>query len=325
MSKDATIVGTSKVINVALSALVKSPDNARQIDDKVLDRALLDHVLQGGTLPPLYVYRDGGQWAVIDGSRRLRAYQKAHEQGHEFSEGIPCIETKEADPLVRTVESVLRNEVKHFTTVELADVYKKLVQGGWKQADVARQFSKTAGHVSQMITISEHATPQVRRQLTTGAITVIDAYNAIKQVLASTPPKPAKPAVEEGPSDEPPATEPKPKPEPKPEPEPTVDEIASALEKARNVTRTTNTRVKDATRKLKDEDDFSLSPDEKAAWKLLDRHGLDGVLNILHRATRLSEKLVPADAPKGTKAGIVKLRKAIDKLIACYNEELNQE
>jgi ParB/RepB/Spo0J family partition protein len=115
---------------------------------------LKDSIIENGIIKPLHGYEKIGEYYLVDGHRRLKAIQKAIEEGHNITE-VPFIAEKEGEEHELILMPLLHNDGKQLTPLELGEQYRKLVNIGFNLTEIAKSVGKTVRHVSSMVKITE--------------------------------------------------------------------------------------------------------------------------------------------------------------------------
>lgn len=105
---------------------------------------------------PLKGYKEGDNFVVLHGHRRLKAVQKAIALGHEIAR-IPFISEKKKSIEERILDIIITNDGKQLTPLELGETYKKLITYNFTIAEIARRTGKTYKHVSDMISVADQS------------------------------------------------------------------------------------------------------------------------------------------------------------------------
>jgi hypothetical protein len=82
------------------------------------------------------------------------------------------------------LNQVISNSGKPLTALEEARVYKKLLDMGWQQGDIAKKVGKSNGRISQILSLLEMPA-SVQAQVATGAVSASLAQQVVK--AAETP------------------------------------------------------------------------------------------------------------------------------------------
>jgi len=88
---------------------------------------------------------------VVDGECRYRAIMLAIKNGHEVKT-VPVVgEDRFANDADRIFGQILYNSGKALTGIEQAKVFKRLLDLGWLQQDIAKKAGISGGRVSQLL------------------------------------------------------------------------------------------------------------------------------------------------------------------------------
>lgn len=137
--------------------------------------ALAQHIINGGTYPPLELrVRDAGGMYIVDGHRRHAAIGLALERGAPLEDPrdgkvwIPMVlfEGNDADRTARIITSAAN---KPLTPLEMAEGYKRLRAFGWPPAHIAKKVGKSTEHVQQLLALGD-APNTVREMVTSGDV-----------------------------------------------------------------------------------------------------------------------------------------------------------
>lgn len=164
---------------------IKEGWNSRQDNDPAniehIDQ-LAQSIAQIGVREPLTVFWEDGQAWVVDGHCRLKASIRAIEHYKAELKTIPVkTEERYASEADRVLSQLVRNSGKPLTILEQGKVYKRLLDLGWKQQDIAKRVGLTPGRISQILeaqTLPEPAQEMVRK----GEISVGMAVATVKQM-----------------------------------------------------------------------------------------------------------------------------------------------
>ncbi len=124
----------------------KDPANVEHIE------MLAKSIVEVGVKEPLTVNWEDGKAYLEDGECRLRACLYAIEFLKADIKTIPCkVGERYANDAERLFSQQLRNAGKPFTTLEQAKLFKRLVDFGWQQGDIAKKAGMSAARVSQIL------------------------------------------------------------------------------------------------------------------------------------------------------------------------------
>ena len=122
------------------------PTNVEHID------MLAKSIAEIGVKKPLVVYWEDGKAYVSDGHCRLHAAIRAIEVYKAEIKTVPVVtDDRYANEADRIFGQIVHNQGKPFSQLEQAKVFKKLVDLGWQQGDIAKKAGMSAGRVSQIL------------------------------------------------------------------------------------------------------------------------------------------------------------------------------
>lgn len=151
--------------------------NARPIDWEHV-QAMMESVLAGSVLPPIFVRVDGGRVIVVDGHHRLAAMLKLIEQGHDIRR-MDCIQFRGND-VDRIALMLTSAQGKPLTPLEAGLQYKKLVSMLLTPKEIAAKVGKTDQHVRDMLMLA-NANSDVHRMIQDGSIAAKTALQFIRE------------------------------------------------------------------------------------------------------------------------------------------------
>jgi ParB/RepB/Spo0J family partition protein len=124
----------------------KDPANIEHIE------MLAKSIAEVGVKEPLTVnWEDGKAW-LEDGECRLRATLYAIEFLKAEIKTVPCkVGERYANEADRLFSQQLRNAGKPFTVLEQAKLFKRLLDMGWQQNDIAKKAGISGARVSQIL------------------------------------------------------------------------------------------------------------------------------------------------------------------------------
>lgn len=126
---------------------------------------LAESIKAVGVQNPLVIRYVNGKAILVDGESRLRAVKKAIKDGAEIKT-IPVIqEGKHVSEEDRIASLLSRNTGKPLNMVERGEVFARLKNFGWTDADIARKTGITGAHVSNILTL--HTAPAAIKQMVT--------------------------------------------------------------------------------------------------------------------------------------------------------------
>ena len=148
--------GRSDIHRIAPSNIhIKAGWNSRDFKDAANIehvQMLAQSIAEVGVKEPLTVnWEDGKAW-LEDGECRLRATLYAIEFLKADIKTVPCkVGERYANEADRLFSQQLRNAGKPFTALEQAKLFKRLLDLGWNQGDIAKKAGMSAARVSQIL------------------------------------------------------------------------------------------------------------------------------------------------------------------------------
>lgn len=147
--------------------------------------ALAQSIAEIGVKKPIEVKLEGDKLVVKEGRCRTRACMLAISKYKANLIAVPVISVdryaNEADLILN---QVVGNSGKGFEPLELARIFKKLLDMGMSQSDIAKKSGKTAGRVSQLLELLNMPTA-VQNAVASGAVSASLAQQVVK--AAETP------------------------------------------------------------------------------------------------------------------------------------------
>lgn len=124
------------------------PKNAEHVAE------LAASIKEVGVKKPLVCYMENEIVYVTDGHCRLQAVKHLIEQGVEIKTVPVMVEDRFANEADRIFSQIVHNAGKPLTSLEQAKVFKRLVDLGWAQKDIAAKAGITGGRVSQLLELN---------------------------------------------------------------------------------------------------------------------------------------------------------------------------
>jgi len=151
--------------------------NARPLNpDHVAEMSLA--MRNGATFPPLEVRVDDGRILIVDGHHRHAAALKAIAEGFEIK-ALDCRHFRGNDAH-RVAHMLNSASGLALTPLQLGIQYRKLINFGWSEAQIAGRRGKSVQHVKDMIQLAE-ANSDVHQAINAGQITGTAALKMVKQ------------------------------------------------------------------------------------------------------------------------------------------------
>jgi len=152
------------------------PDNQAHVE------TLANSIAVVGVKEPLTVSWEENKAWVTNGECRLRAIQLLIKRGVEVKTVPVQNEERFGNDADRLMGQVIRNSGKPFSPIEQASVFRRLLDLGWQQADIASKAGLSPSRVSQvlnLLTLPE----QAKAMVTSGEVSAAMAQS----VVASAP------------------------------------------------------------------------------------------------------------------------------------------
>lgn len=147
----------------------KDPDNIAHVNE------LAASIAEIGVLEPLTVYMEKGKVWLSDGECRLRAVLQAKAAGAPIQTVPVKSDQQHINEGDRVFGQILRNSGKPFSDIELARTFRRLLDFGWQQGDIAKKWGKSEGRVSQilkLLTLSNPIQTMIVKQEVTPSLAV---------------------------------------------------------------------------------------------------------------------------------------------------------
>ena len=144
------------------------------------DAQLKESIRASGVRTPLTIRSKRDQVYVVAGHRRLAAVKELIAEGVEIK-AVPCLpEAKGTTDEDRVLDLIRSNQGKPLTSMQRAEVIKRLLNFGWDEMEIATKIGCSRGHVNDMLTLAS-AERDVRQMVHDGEIAATTAIRAIRQ------------------------------------------------------------------------------------------------------------------------------------------------
>ena len=160
--------------------------NTDPADFEAAVESMYEHIKQGGKYPALEVRprEEGGAW-LVDGHTRHAAI------GRAIKKGLPIKDPKDGEVWVsvteftgndaeRVARILTSAEGSKPTTLETANIYKRLIAFGWSAEDIAKKVGKSGEHVRGLLKLG-NANTDVQDLVKSKKISASAAVNVVKQ------------------------------------------------------------------------------------------------------------------------------------------------
>lgn len=137
-----------KLIQVKLdwnSRDAADPANAEHI------AALKASIREIGVKKPLVCFMESNVTYVTDGHCRLAAIMELLNEGVEIKTVPVMVEDRLSNEADRIFSQIVHNQGKPLTAIEQAKVFKRLLDLGWQQQEIAKKAGISGGRVSQLL------------------------------------------------------------------------------------------------------------------------------------------------------------------------------
>lgn len=135
-----------------------------------------------GVKEPLTVAWENGEAWLIDGECRLRGALRAieHYQATDLKTVPVKGEDRYANDADKLFSQIIRNSGKPFSAMERAKVFKRLLDLGWKQTDIATKSGLTGSAVSQSLNLLMMPEP-IKAMVSAGQVSASMAVATLKE------------------------------------------------------------------------------------------------------------------------------------------------
>lgn len=179
-------VGRSDTFRLSLDDLhVRAGWNARECDfnpNDETDLALAQSISQVGVKETMTVVWENDRAYVTNGHRRRAAALYARDVLHAEIKSVPVqTEGRGSSEADQVVSQIIRNDGKPLTPFEKGKVFKKLLDLGWSEADIAQKTGVTRTRVVQLLEV-QAAPEAVKAMVRAGEVS---ADLALKTLRAS--------------------------------------------------------------------------------------------------------------------------------------------
>ncbi len=163
--------------------VVRQGWNSRNFDDPANIEhieTLANSIAQKGVIEPIKVHWEDGKAYIINGECRYRACMLAIERGTNIKSVPVIVDDRYANDADRLFTQYLGNTGKPFTSLETAHNFKRLLDLGWNQEDIAKKAGKTQGWVSQTLALLT-APVAVQAMITNGQVSPTLAMQIVRE------------------------------------------------------------------------------------------------------------------------------------------------
>lgn len=190
--------GRSDLYRLAPSKIaVKEGFNSRVKDFDPADAedlALAKSIAVHGVKQPVAVFVEGANVFLSDGHRRFGAVNYLldlasgeAENDHEIEITADLgtiavlVENKDGTEADRILMQITRNSGKPFTALEQATVFKKLLDAGWNESDIALKAGVSVQRVRDLLELNKKAPAKVKKMIQSGEVSATLAITTMKK------------------------------------------------------------------------------------------------------------------------------------------------
>jgi len=133
---------------------IKADWNSRDFSDPANQQhveELAKSIAENGVREPLKVYLEGDVAYITNGECRYRAVMLCIERGVDIKAVPVLAEDKNANDADRLFTQFISNSGKPFGPIENARLFKRLMDMGWQQQEIAKKTGFSGGRVSQLL------------------------------------------------------------------------------------------------------------------------------------------------------------------------------
>ncbi|PZR89751.1 MAG: hypothetical protein DI537_20320 [Stutzerimonas stutzeri] len=183
-------VGRSDTYRIAPHDLhIKAGLNSRVVNfnpEDPDDHALAESIAAVGVKQPLTIFYEDGKAFVSDGHRRHGAMLYAIEHLGAEIKSVPAqMEERYASEADRVFSQIVRNSGKPLAPIEQAQVFKRLVDLGWSEADIAGKSGLNVAWVKELLKL--HAAPtKLTKFVKEGKVSATLAMQTLKETKGDT-------------------------------------------------------------------------------------------------------------------------------------------
>lgn len=152
---------------------ITTPENVEHIEQ------LSKSIAEIGVREPLKVVWEDNKAYITNGHCRYHAIMLAIKNGSEIKSVPVLVEDRHANEADRIFTQIASNSGKPFTQLEQAKVFKKLLDLGWSQKDVASKSGLSGGRISQILELLTLPEP-IKAMVANGQVSASMAVQTVK-------------------------------------------------------------------------------------------------------------------------------------------------
>lgn len=162
---------------------IKEGWNCREVNfnpDDEDDLALAESIAEIGVKQPLTAIWEDGKAYITDGHRRLVATFHAIEVLRAEIKSVPVqTEDRYSSEAERVLSQLVRNNGKPLSTIEFSRVYKRLIDLGWTEKEIATKIGRSTKWVKSLLELNS-APAEVVELVRTNKVSASMALGEIK-------------------------------------------------------------------------------------------------------------------------------------------------
>lgn len=161
------------VVNIPLDRISLDPTQPRKSVSEQYIRELAESIQQDGLLNPIRVFQvEPFLYVVETGECRYRAFQYLREPT------IPCIVSEKRSKRTLSNRRLAENlHRQNLSDAELAIEFRRRLDEGESEQEIAKAVGRSQGYVSQRIIILQH--PEIFSTLQSGKISFVEARSQV--------------------------------------------------------------------------------------------------------------------------------------------------
>jgi len=143
-------------------------------------RTLADSIKQVGVKEPMTIYMKDGVPVVTNGWCRFTAVRLAISEGSEIRAVPVRVEERYSSEADRVLSMITRNSGKPLTSLETAEVVKRLLAFGWTKPEVCKKTGYSESHINNLLDLSGMDV-KIVKMVKEGSISPSLAINTVRE------------------------------------------------------------------------------------------------------------------------------------------------
>lgn len=143
---------------------------------------IIESIRENGVRQPLTCWKVRGEerYVLVHGHRRWTAVNQLIAEGVEVFR-VPVMVVDKPSESERTLSAVLDNTGKPLSPLELGYTYRRLLNLGMLQGEIAKRIGRTSAHISQCLDLLE-LSPAVQKEIMEGTLSATQALDLQRTV-----------------------------------------------------------------------------------------------------------------------------------------------